>query len=97
MRTLLTYTPLLLCPALMVVCLAGSRLWGHRPPDHAGVSGKGGVTPRPKQTGVGPGYDEVVALRSEVARLRSMPTPRAGTSSGGAAGSAEADGGVERD
>lgn len=71
MRTLTNYIPLLLCPAMMVACIAGPRLFGRKSCAPAAATA---ATPT-SNPGSDPALSELAELRAEVARLRTMVTP----------------------
>lgn len=71
MRTLTNYIPLLLCPAMMVACIAGPRLFGRKSCAPAAAPA---ATPT-SNPGSDPALSELAELRAEVARLRTMVTP----------------------
>lgn len=97
MRTLFAYMPLLLCPAIAVVCLAGPRLWKRKSTDQTALPRSGdAASPDLVTGGADPALAELGELRAEVARLRSMVTPTQGASGGAPAGPSGARGRTDR-
>ena len=75
MRTLTNYIPLLLCPAMMVACIAGPRLFGRKSCAPAAAPAAPETATPTSKPGSDPALSELAELRAEVARLRTMVTP----------------------